>query len=265
MIDKKNLFVHIKKDKGMNGENIFTLLETREPIGKLIIQQIEQAILENKYIAGSKLPSENELCEQFGVSRTSVREALGTLEAQGIIEIVKGKGMFVKKISTETVTNLMRKYLILRADRNFVMDLVHARQIIEPAISYYAALNFNEEDIERLTGDIENLKKCSGDYVELANLDTMFHLDLARASRNRIMPLLLHPIHELIPEVKSTIYATVDDAKGSAVIWHQKILDAVISRDAEKARTAMEEHLKIAEEHAEKMLEAQKQKIVSDI
>lgn len=54
----------------------------------------------------------------------------------------------------------MRKYLILRADRNFVMDLVHARQIIEPAISYYAALNFNEEDIERLTGDIENLKNA---------------------------------------------------------------------------------------------------------
>ncbi|MBE0572126.1 MAG: FadR family transcriptional regulator [Ignavibacteriaceae bacterium] len=248
----------------MNGENVFTLLETREPIGKLIVQQIEQAILENKYIAGSKLPSENELCEQFGVSRTSIREALGTLEAQGLIEIIKGKGMFVKNISAETVTSLMRKYLKLRADRSFVMDLVHARQIIEPAISYYAALNFNDADIERLTEDIENLKNCSGGYEELANLDTMFHLDLARASRDRIMPLLLHPIHELIPDIKSTIYATVDDAKGSAVIWHQKILDAVKSRDAEKAKKAMEEHLKIAEEHAEKMLEAEKLKEASN-
>lgn len=248
----------------MNGENVFTLLETREPIGKLIVQQIEQAILENKYIAGSKLPSENELCEQFGVSRTSIREALGTLEAQGLIEIVKGKGMFVKNISAETVTSLMRKYLKLRTDRNFVIDLVRARQILEPAISYYAALNFNDADIGRLTEDIENLKNCTGGYEELAYLDTMFHLDLARASRNRIMPLLLHPIHELIPDIKSTIYATIDDAKGSAVIWHQKILDAVISKDPEKAWKAMEEHLKIAEEHAEKMLDAQKLKETSN-
>lgn len=249
----------------MSEEIVFTTLQNRESISSLIEQQIEKAILDKKYVAGSKLPSENELCEQFGVSRTSVREALGALEAQGIIEIVKGKGMFVNKISAETVTNPLHKYLKLRADRDYVMDLVHARQIIEPAITYYAALNHNDEDIKRLTADIDHLRDCSGDYSELANLDTMFHLNLARASRNRVMPLLLDPIHKLIPEVKSTVYATVKDAKGSAVIWHQKILDAVISRDAEKARMAMEEHLKIAEEHAEKMLEAQKQKEVSNI
>ncbi len=242
----------------MGSEQRFSPLESRESISKLISDQIEKAIFENKYPPGSKLPSENELCEQFGVSRTSVRDALGTLEAQGMIEIIKGKGMFVNKISSETVTNPMQKYLKFRADRNYVMDLVHARQIIEPAISYYAALNHNDEDIERLKIDIQRLKDSSGDYLELANLDTLFHLDLARASRNRIMPLLLDPIHKLIPEVKSSVYATVKDAKASAVIWHQKILDAVVSGDAQRARTAMEEHLKIAEEHAEKMLEAQK-------
>ena len=243
----------------MSEENVFTTLQNRESISSLIEQQIEKAILEKKYVAGSKLPSENELCEQFGVSRTSVREALGALEAQGIINIIKGKGMFVTKISSETVTNSLQKYLKFRGDRGYVMDLVHARQIIEPAISYYAALNHNDDDIERLKEDIKNLRDSSGDYLELANLDTMFHLNLARASRNRVMPLLLGPIHKLIPEVKSTVYATVKDAKGSAVTWHQKILDAVISRDAPLARQAMEEHLKIAEEHAEKMLEAQRQ------
>ena len=199
------------------------------------------------------------MCAQFGVSRTSVREALRALEAQGIIEIIKGKGMFVNKISAETVTNPLQKYLKFRVDRNYVMDLVHARQILEPAIAYYAALNHNDEDIKRLTDDIKRLKVCSGSYQELANLDTMFHLNLARASRNRVMPLLLDPIHNLIPEVKSSVYASVSDAKRSAVIWHQKIFDAVKIRDAEKARSAMEEHLKIAEEHAEKMLKAQKQ------
>jgi len=243
----------------MESESIFSPLESREPISKLISEQIERAILEKKYLPGDKLPTENEMCEQFGVSRTSVREALGALEAQGLIDIIKGKGMYVKKLSSDTVTNPLQKYLKFRVDRNYVMDLVHARQIIEPAIAYFAALNHNNEDIERLSEDMEKLKESSGDYSELASLDTLFHLNLARASRNQIMPLLLDPIHNLIPEVKSTIYASVSDAKESAIAWHQKILDAVISRNAVKSRLAMEEHLKIAEEHAEKMLEAYNQ------
>ena len=74
------------------------------------------------------------------------------------------------------------------------------------------------------------------------------------------MPLLLDPIHRLIPEIKSTIYATIGEAKESAVFWHQKILDAVISRDGEQAREAMIEHLRIAEEHAAKMLKNQEKK-----
>ena len=244
----------------MESEIRFSPIASREQISKVITDQIENAIFEKKYLPGSKLPSENEMCEQFGVSRTSVREALGALEAQGIIKIIKGKGMFVNELSSETVTNPLQKYLKLKNDRNYVMDLVRARQIIEPAIAYYAALNHTNADIERLSNDIEKLKDCSGNYIELANLDTLFHLHLARASRNIVMPLLLDPIHKLIPEVKSTIYATISDAKGSAVAWHTKILDAVISRDCEYARTCMVEHLKIAEEHAEKMLEVLVQK-----
>jgi len=241
----------------MGNEIMFSPIASREQISAIISQQIEEAILSKKYLPGSKLPSENELCEQFGVSRTSVREALGTLEAQGLIVIHKGKGMFVNKLSSESVTNSIQKYLKHRTDRNYVMDLVHARQILEPAIAYYAALNHNDDDIIRMKENIKMLTECGGGYLELANLDSMFHLHLARASRNRIMPLLLDPIHKLIPEVKSTVYETVDDAKDSALIWHQKILDAVIEGNAQAAKSAMEEHLKIAEEHAERMLKAQ--------
>jgi len=237
---------------------VFSPLEAREKISSVISHQIEKAILDKKYSPGSKLPSENELCDQFGVSRTSVREALGALEAQGLIVIIKGKGMFVNKLSSETVTNPLQKYLKHTTDRNYVLDLVHARQIIEPAIAFFAAINHNDDDIVRLEEDIKKLTVCKGGYLELANLDTMFHLNLARASRNRVMPLLLDPIHKLIPEIKSTVYETIGEAKESALVWHQKILDAVIKRDGKKAKLAMEQHLKIAEEHAERMLASQK-------
>lgn len=240
----------------MNKNSVFKPLESREPINKLIAQQIEQAILEKRYQPGSKLPSENELCDQFGVSRTSVREALTTLEAQGLIDIVKGKGMFVRQISSETVVAPLQNYLKLSFDRSYVLDLVHARQIIEPAIASYAALNYKERDLMLLQKNIKELKSCEGGYLELANLDASFHMLLAHSSQNVIVPLLLAPIHRLMPELKSSVYKTVGDAKESAIVWHQKILDAVITRDAKAAESAMSEHLKIAEQHTVQMLQS---------
>lgn len=233
---------------------MFKQIETRVPLSKIISAQIEEAILTKKFEPGSKLPSELELCEQFGASRTSVREALQILSAHNLITIIKGKGIFVNKISSESVTSPLTKYLKMKLDRNYVLDLVHARQILEPAIASYAALNRTDEDLQKLEANLQALEAYEGDYLELAQLDMQFHMLLAKASKNSVIPLLLHPIHSMMPQVKSTIYASVDDAKGSAVIWHRKIFVEIVNQDATAAHKAMTEHLKIAEAHAEKAL-----------
>ncbi len=234
---------------------MFTHLGTREPISRIVASRIEEAIFSKKYVAGSKLPSEAELCRMFGVSRTSVREALQSLTAQGLIHVIKGKGIFVNNLNGETVTDPLAKYLKLKLDRDYVLDLVRARQIIEPAIAYHAAINRSKEDIDILKKDIEELEMSTGDYVELARLDMHFHLHLANASGNSVIPLILDPIHRLIPEV-SSVYATVSDAKIIAVDWHTKIWECIASGSSIEAREAMVQHLKIAEEHAMKMLES---------
>lgn len=245
----------------MSDNNMFSPVENREPLSKVIALQIERAILTKQFLPGSKIPSEFELCEQFSVSRTSVREAIQTLTAQGLLTVIKGKGIFVNEISIESVVDPLHKYLMLKLEREYVLDIVHARQIIEPGIAFYAALNHLDEDLILLRNDIKGLEDCEGGYSELAKLDTSFHMHLAKASRNYVMPLLLEPIHRLNPDFKSFVYATVGEAKVMAVIWHKKIIDAVIDRDAEKARETMQEHLKIAEKHAEMMLAAaQKEK-----
>jgi DNA-binding FadR family transcriptional regulator len=83
-------------------------------------------------------------------------------------------------------------------------------------------------------------------------------LDIAKASQNTIMPMLLDPIHRLMPEIKLSIYKVVGEkvAKESATKWHGKILQEIIAQNPEGARFAMEEHLKRAAEHAEEMLRA---------
>ena len=235
---------------------MFNPLEERVSIKELIASQIEEAILEKKYLPGSKLPSENELCKMFGVSRTSVREAIQILQAHGLVEIEKGRGIFVKNISSDSVSNNILKFLEHRFEGDYYFDLIHARQIIEPGIAYLAALNRTEEDLERLEKDIVDIKSNDGDPIKHGEYDMAFHMHLARASQNKLLPLLLKPIHKLMPSVKSKILMDVDDAKESAVIWHTKIFNKIKNQDPDGAKRAMSAHLEIAEKHIEHAISA---------
>jgi GntR family transcriptional repressor for pyruvate dehydrogenase complex len=234
---------------------MFKVIENRVPISKIVAQQIEDSIMNKTFVPGSKLPSEFELCKQFGVSRTAIREALQTLSAQNLITIVKGKGIFVNEMSTSSVIEPLNKFIAQKLDKNYILDLVHTRQVIEPALAEAAAIKRTDEDIDALIEDFNELKNYRGDHHNLALLDLRFHLNLARASHNRILPMILEPIiRSFMPEVKTFIYETVGEAKDSAIESHKKILDLVIAQDAPAAYEAMIEHLKIAEAHTEKML-----------
>ncbi len=236
-------------------KTIFTPLGNRDLLSKAVASKIEEAIRSGKILPDSKLPSEFELCDQFNVSRTAVREAIRTLSARGLVTVEKGRGIFVKNITADSVTDPMHLYLQMQFSGEHALHLVHARQVIEPPIAASAALFHTDEDAAKLIKNLEDLKRSDNGFAELARLDMEFHLNVAKASENPIIPLLLEPIHRLMPKIKSSVYAVVDDAKQSAVIWHGKILTSILARDAEGARQAMLDHLGIAESHIRKMLE----------
>ena len=230
---------------------MFNALDERVSLKELIASQIEAAILEKKYVPGSKLPSENELCKMFRVSRTSVREAVQIVQAHGLVSIEKGRGIFVKSISSESVSNNILKFLEHRFEGDYFFDLIHARQIIEPGIAYFAALNRTEEDLVKLKNDVDKIAQNNDSSTQHLEYDMSFHMNLAYASQNKLLPLLVKPIHRLIPSVKSKILISVEDAKEAAIIWHTKIFENVKKRDAEGAKQAMVDHLKVAEKHLE--------------
>lgn len=234
---------------------MFNSIETRLPKKQIIASQIEDAILTKKYLPGSKLPSENELCVQFNVSRTSVREALQILSAHGLITVEKGKGIFVNRITSESVINPFEKYLKQRLDRHTVTDVVRVRQMIEPSIAEQAALIRTDRDLENMENDIADMKNCKEGFRELVDLDMLFHQHLASATQNQVVPLLLKVIQGLLPELKSQVYANIEEAKEAAIIWYSKILDAVKEGDPEKAYQCMVDHLLIAEEHSKLVMD----------
>jgi GntR family transcriptional repressor for pyruvate dehydrogenase complex len=144
---------------------IFTLIAERVLLSKLVEEKIEEAILAHKLSPGSKLPSEQEICNQFGVSRTAVREAISALCGRGLVTSVKGTEVFVNNPAADMVTNPMHMYLHLRYEKTQVLDVIHAREIIEPPIAAAAALNHTEEDAIKLKRDLDDLRNCSDEHT----------------------------------------------------------------------------------------------------
>lgn len=233
---------------------MFNPIAKRDHLSKIVALDIEKAILSKNYLANEKLPSEQDFCDQFGVSRTAVREALQTLSARGLIRIEKGRGAFVERLSAKTVTDPFYLFLELRRDKSYELDVLRARQLIEPPVAGLAALNHDVEDISKLKANLDLLSKSSKRVEEVAQIDMEFHILLAKATKNDIMPLILDPIHRLMPKIKVSILETVDNAKDSAYEWHSKILKQVLDRNDIGAYNAMKDHLEHAEQHMREML-----------
>jgi GntR family transcriptional repressor for pyruvate dehydrogenase complex len=233
---------------------VFNSLGDRELLSKQVCSAIEEAIRSKKFVPGAKLPSELELCHLFGVSRTAVREALRMLSAKGLISIYKGKGIYVRGLSPEYVKDSMHNYLEMKTTNNNALEVIQARIIIEPSIAEYAAINRSEEDLAAMLENIEAMKK-NNDQAEHARLDSDFHLLIAEASGSHIMPLILEPIHRLMPKIKKEIMSVIPGAKEAAITWHKKVIDAISSKDPKAAYFAMKHHLEIAKDQTERMLE----------
>jgi len=233
---------------------MFTPIGKRELLSKKVALEIESAISSQRLKVNEKLPTEFELCEQFGVSRTALREALQMLSAKGLISIEKGRGIFVKKITSDSVADPMHSYLKTRIGASYVLEVIEARRVIEPEIARSAALNRTDKDIEQMKYEIEQMATFSGPAEELAKFDMNFHLAIAKSTQNRLLPLMLKPVFRLMPEIKSMIISDIPEARNSAIVWHKKILNAIKEGNPETAYNEMQQHLLLAVQHAKEMM-----------
>ncbi len=227
-------------------KNIFPSIGDRTPLSQKVAITIEKAILNKEFSLGDKLPSEHELCEQFGVSRTSVREAIRILATQGIIGVEKGKGAFVKNISSQSVIDGILKFYQHRLAGEYPLDLTRARQAIEPCIAYHAALNRTEKDLQKMEEHFKLEQETEEDFYLTFTYDMAIHIDLAHASKNKVFILMLEPLIQFKIEVWINDRVGVD----TSLFWHEKILKAVKDQDAKSAQKFMTEHLEeVEEEH----------------
>lgn len=225
-------------------DEIFEKIGSKLTLSQKIERKIEAAIREKKLPVGSKLPTERELCEAFGVSRTALREALRRLSARGLIEITKGSGMTVTGFKLDDAIKTMNLYYDMQLDQNLIPQIIEVRRLFEPEIAGLAARERNQNDLSDIQNNIELFKACDPDNTQLeADLDNKFHLLIARATHNPIVQITMEPIYSLLPRMRNFIYANVEGEKDFTLDIHLKVFDAINKQNGESAAEFMKKHL----------------------
>jgi GntR family transcriptional repressor for pyruvate dehydrogenase complex len=209
-----------------------------------IATQIRNLIFNGTLRLGDQLPSERELAEQFGVSRTAVREAVRVLGEKGLIEIQAGKGTFVTD-SFNKMSDVMRDtlgWVVKVSLGNGMLDLVQVRELLEPGIAEIAAEMAKAEEIEIMKKAVAVMDNSMDDADAYVEADLEFHLALAEATQNPIIPMLIDPIVGLLHEQRKRIFK-VEGGPQRGQFHHKRILETVMKQDPTAARQAMIAHL----------------------
>jgi DNA-binding FadR family transcriptional regulator len=206
---------------------------------------IRGAILSGELQVGERLPAEAELARQFEVSRTTIREALQSLWAEGLIRKIPGAGggSFVESVDHRSLERAMQQSLhrllqlgTLRPDE---VNLV--RELLELPAVRLAALNRSDADLAQLRANLAARRTIVPADPRAAELDNEFHRLAAEASGNRVLAALIAALHaESSPDAQATDGERGDQA---TLRHHQQIVDAIAARDADEAEAAVIAHL----------------------
>lgn len=214
-----------------------------------IVAQIREQIINSQLKDGDRLPNERTLASQFGVSRTVVREAIKTLAKEGLVEVRHGRGTFVIDGTSQALKRSLGLMISIGHFGSVTdSDMVEIREILEPGIAALAAMRATEEDVAILRESVNIMDTSMNDVSAYISADSNFHMTLAKATQNALIPIILDPIVDLLHKQRERIFH-VDHGPQSGQFHHKRILDAIIRKDPESAREAMRAHLQQVREH----------------
>ena len=201
----------------------------------------EMIVDEQRYAPGSKLPNENELSEALKVSRTTLREAISFLVAQGVLEIRRGKGTFVSEDLPAAGLDLTS--LAGLRSRVRAKDLFEMRLIFEPATVALACQRGTEEELRQIQKKAERMERVAAEGGDWPLADQEFHLAIIKASHNEYMRRLYPIINSAVNEIMQ-ISQNRQHMQDIALADNRLILDFLLQRDEAGASHAMSIHMK---------------------
>ncbi len=208
-----------------------------ELISDFIVEQIKS----NAWLAKQKIPSEFDLASQFNVSRTSVRHAISQLVGQGILTTKHGEGTYVNEVLPDGFFGNLRQLFIMETPA--YLEVQEFRKIIEPSITFYAALKARAEDVEALGSSVKNQMECvrKNDMKAYALEDQHFHMLLAISTKNSMVIKTISILGEMMNLAMEHTTAITGYTNG--VEFHTQIFEHIKNREPEKASMVMQQHI----------------------
>lgn len=202
-------------------------------------QILTMITMEKRFQPGDKLPNENELSKELEISRTTLREAVRALVANGILEIQRGRGTFVTQgIDTDNL-----KFLTPLKDAEVnAGDLYEMRLIFEPEAAYYAALRASDAELERILFYGRKVEEKIQSKEDRTEVEQLFHRSIAKATHNEFMNQLMPVIYQGIGQ-GVTLSRQKEMAVKDTLNDHRLIMEFMEARNAEGARSAMRIHI----------------------
>ncbi len=192
---------------------------------------------------GQRLPSERELCEDFGTSRSSLREALRCLSIVGVLNARVGEGTSVAADGGKFLRKIIEWRLI--TEKHDIENMLEVRMALEGVSAANTAIRGTQEDIDKARGLLTKMKAVVKDEQRFKLLDLEFHLTLVNASGNALLADLTYVIRSQLARAMSKVLR-LPNALPLSLKEHTAILEAIEHRDAEAAREAMHAHLEAA-------------------
>ena len=227
---------------------------TRERLFEQVVQQLEAVIIDGGLQPGDRLPSERQLADSLGVSRTVIREAAKSLEQKGLLRVLTGSGTYVTQVDPQTVSQSIG--LLFRQTDLPIVHLSEVRRILEIEIAGLAAERATGTDLAAMEEALAGMDKAVADLEVKENslekfvaADLAFHNAMAQACHNPLVPLLLEPISELLLEIRR-LASSAEGAPKDALGYHRRIIESVKAQHPARCRELMREHLTKAERWA---------------
>ena len=215
----------------------------KKKLSDAVLEEINRMFDRGELKEGDKLPNQNALAAQFGVSRASLRESLHTLALTGMLEQRPGFGTVVRGRLPDNYSEFLNLPLI--SDANETIELVEARRYIEVANVELVVENASQEQIERMRRLVAAMgeaaaRKDLGAYVER---DAEFHQLLAKATGNRFMEHLFLTIRRIMEQFINESFSALPAMLERSMADHRRIFDALERRDRKRAVKEMTRHM----------------------
>lgn len=215
-------------------------MEERETLEAELIRKLMDYLTAERVQPGQRLPAERQLAERLGVGRAALRHVLKSLSLLGVLEMRPSAGTFVRNGTTDLLPRVLEWGVFLSPSRG--EEVVEARSTLEVALAGLAAERRTQFDIGRLQELIDQMGRVGDTASEYVSWDVKFHLAIADSARNEVLAGVLRSLQSLLHVWATNVIESAGETETSLAM-HTPILQAIIDRDPDAARAAMQAHM----------------------